>query len=167
MSFLSRLFGKKETAGPEKNEPEEKIKPPERPEIKEEIEPEEKIEPPERPEIKENPYLDNEDLWANWRKRGITEATLLIVDFAFISESKRDARGLAEFFQRSGYTANFEEYPDHEKSSKEKMMWQVHLALPRQTWTLGKLNQQARELQLTAKNYSCTIDGIGAMMPQK
>jgi hypothetical protein len=161
MSFFSRLFGKKETPGPEKSESQEIN------ETQEKIEPPQKPEPPGKKVPMENPYLENEDLWTNWRKRGITEATLLVVDFAFIGESKKDARGLAEFFRRSGYTADFEEYPDNAKSSKEKMMWQVHLALPRQTWTLGKINQQARELQITANNYNCTIDGIGAMMPQK
>jgi len=44
--------------------------------------------------------------------------------------------------------------------------WNISLSLPPQTWTLDKLNQQAKEFSDLAADHNCSIDEIGSMMPE-
>jgi hypothetical protein len=104
-----------------------------------------------------NPYLQNDDLWGNWREGGVTDSTSLNVEFQFISNKKESAKKFTEYMKK----LNFQVYMD-----KCENYWDIVLTTPQQTWTLEKLNQQAKELSEIASNYGCCIDGIGAMLPK-
>jgi hypothetical protein len=105
----------------------------------------------------ENSYLDNKELWSLWQRHGITEATPFIVDFQFITHQEGSAREL------------FELYKEQDGKKVEVYVkdgtWNVEISMPSQTWTLEKLDQQAREFHEIAKKHGCSIDGIGAIIP--
>jgi hypothetical protein len=118
-----------------------------------------------KPEPKKIDYLENEDLWKDWLKHGVNENTPLEIDFSFISNSQESAESFTQFLQKSGQKASFEEYKIYEKYHPNEKMWDINLTYPQQTWTLEKLNQKAKELKEIAEKYSCSLDGIGAMLP--
>ena len=115
-------------------------------------------------ENENNPYLENSDLWADWQAFGVTEDTVLEIDFAFITKTQESAREFTNFLNQSGYRADFKEYKIYKQTYGEEM-WDITLQM-KQTWTVEKLDQQAKEFQRMAEDYNCTIDGIGAMLPQ-
>jgi hypothetical protein len=112
-----------------------------------------------------NPYLENSYLWVNWQNMGVSNNTPLAVDFSFISPSKSSANDFLRYLKQQGYKSSCHEYTDYEQNHPGTKMWDVELTTAEQTWTLEKLNQQARDFNQIAIKYNCVLDGIGAMMP--
>jgi hypothetical protein len=110
-----------------------------------------------------NRYLENDDLWNLWRQHGITETTLFNVEFQFISKKRESASKFVDLLNQQGYKTKLGRI----RKGLFNLFWDINLTMPPQTWTVEKLNQQARELHKQASEHDCVIDGIGAMMPRQ
>jgi len=103
----------------------------------------------------DNPYLHNEDLWELWQQAGVAETTLLNVDFQFLGTNEKSANDFKEFLLKSEYKASV-----HKEGSK----WNIEVTMAPQTWTLEKLDKQAKEFNDLASQFDCVLDGLGAII---
>ena len=105
----------------------------------------------------------DESLWRMWNEMGVTESTVLAVDFSFYAANKTAAEQLAESLRAAGLRKI-------ETRTKRTLLifkgWEVS-AVEDGTWSLQKLQDQTRTYSLLAEKLGIVYDGCGAMMPGK
>ena len=102
----------------------------------------------------------NEDLWRMWQADGVTEDTILAVDFFFYATSKSAAQDLAEALRKAGRKVEV-------RTTRTLVFfrgWEI-TAVEEGMWSLAKLQDRSRTYCRVAELLRVTYDGCGAMMP--
>lgn len=83
------------------------------------------------------------EIWRRWKEHGVSETTDLAVEFHFYSAHKPNADHPAKALESAGYSV-------HQRSRRTFLVFKGYevTAISREQWTLGKLNDRARELEL-------------------
>jgi len=105
----------------------------------------------------------NETMWRWWREDGVTESTPLAVDFSFYANKKSAADALAEALREVGF--------DSVEVRTTRTLWVFKgwsiTVVEHGTWSLEKLQDRVRLFCRLAANPGSSLEGCGAMMPEK
>jgi len=102
----------------------------------------------------------DENLWRMWREEGVTENTLLAVDFYFYAVNRDAAEQIADFLDKCGL-AKVEI-----KSNRLFLIlrsWEIS-GVEEGTWSLEKLQDRSRRYVRLAEIWNATYDGCGALI---
>jgi hypothetical protein len=100
-------------------------------------------------------------LWRRWQEDGVTESTLLSVDFSFNASDETVAQELANILRQAGLT-------QVEVRMTQTLLvfknWTVS-AVEEGTWSLEKLQDRSRIYCDLAAKYRARCEGCGAIIP--
>ena len=106
----------------------------------------------------------NIGMWQKWEEHGVTSATLLVVDFFFITHSRKAKDALIHALADTNTKIDVYE----KRRALLFKSFNIQLTFPQQTWSLEKLQEKTQYLwEIGFKaDPDLILDGNGASMPQ-
>ena len=101
-------------------------------------------------------------LWERWVDYGVTDQTVLAVEFHFYATRESSARRLCELLGEAGYEVT-------RRATRTLLFFKGFdiTATERGRWTLERLQARTRQLHELGEQVGVALEGCGAEMPER